>query len=262
MRLLTDARLSSDARVLGLYIASRGEGFHEIPRDELGDVLTNQCSRDRVQRALGQLVRFAWLVRKPGGRGHADSFAFTKVADSPAPKVDSDQDSRQVKATGGEDERRREPPVIPLFNSEAAEAAIAQHGEKLAGCRGALRDYLKARVPASRQSAYVHALAGWIDGISPWVWKRPDGSSLPDERKPGAIAAALNDLAASDESRMKRPQGDIGNLETKLEFQLKRGAYRESGNGSNRRRAVGETPNSTGTGGSQAHRRRRTYGSD
>jgi len=101
-----------------------------------------------------------------------------------------------------------------------ADEAIERHGEKLAGCRGALRDYLAQRVHPPRQYAYVQKIAGWLDGLDPSVFRLPDGTTLPADGRTGLLADALNDLAASDERCMKRPAGDPANLRTKISVLL------------------------------------------
>jgi hypothetical protein len=77
MNLLLDASLSTDARVLGLYVATLGDGAHEVERDVFRRLLHGPASKDRVGRALGELELRGWVDRKPGGRGHSDSFSFT-----------------------------------------------------------------------------------------------------------------------------------------------------------------------------------------
>lgn len=79
-----------------------------------------------------------------------------------------------------------------------------------------LESYLKARVPTDRRSAYRATVAMWMSGGRESVWRKPDGSRVPEEERAGLLDAALLDLAASDESTMSRPSGDPSNLQTKL----------------------------------------------
>lgn len=231
LELLKDSRLSSDARLLGLYIESLGDGEHELARDELGDVLTNGWSRERVQRAVAQLERWRWVTRKKGGRGHFDVFIFSQtcseLSDSESRQLkdsdskslplraDSDSESLQLKPLEGREKVEEETPISPF-----AEKALEQHSEKLAGCRGALRDYLACLPVGRRQAAYVQTIAAYMDDIDPSVWRLQSGGWLAKEHRPDVLAVALNELAAGDEKMMKRPLGDPGNLKTKISILL------------------------------------------
>src|SRR5690606_39187755 len=75
-QLLLDSRLSSDARVIGMYVASLGPGAHEIDQHTLRRLLGANAGRRRVQEAVRDLMDFGWIERTPGGRGHADRYEF------------------------------------------------------------------------------------------------------------------------------------------------------------------------------------------
>lgn len=100
--------------------------------------------------------------------------------------------------------------LYPL--SPDAEAAIEKHGAVLAGCRDSLRDYLRRRVPPSRQSGYVHSVAGKINGLG-FNWL-----GVPMEKRAGLVSAALNELSATDETGYKSPVGDPRNFGQKLQI--------------------------------------------
>lgn len=223
--MMMDARLSSDARVIGFFIANRGPGAHEISREEFGDVITNDAGRDRVRRALAQLERLAWVTRRPGGRGHFDTFEFSglefrglkiKPPETPSPKTDSRLEPRPLSPIGSSTQDDNNPLISPL-----AEKALEQHDEKLGGCRGAIRDYLTVLPVGRRQAAYVQTVAAYLDDIDPSVWRLPSGGWLPKPDRTAVLAVALNELAAGDEKMMKRPVGDPANLKTKINILLK-----------------------------------------
>ena len=271
MTLLVDARLSADARVLGLYIASKGEGAHEIGREELGDVLGNEVHPERVRRAVSQLERQHYLERRAGGRGHADSFTLrivdnfkgtdfvepngNKDTRNEEPKPDRLRETSNLNAIVVEGDDVEEPPIVPL--GPKAEQAMARYGDKLAGCRGALRDYLAHHLDADfRRYSYIQTVASWLDDAEPSVWRTPTGSWLPHAERPALLAAALNELAAGDERKMKRPVGDPGNLKTKINILI-----RQAHNGREQR---GDTrgAGSEGTGAPTDEQPRRRRGFD
>ncbi|WP_373054314.1 hypothetical protein [Thioalkalivibrio sp.] len=163
----------------------------------------------------------------------------------------------------GEGDGRREvggtPSVVsPTALDPNAAEAIDQHDELLAGCRGALRDYLVQRVPPDRQYGYVQSLATWLNGYG-FNWQRSDGTGIPPPERTGLVAAALNQLLQHGEQQtardgmrpMKWPDGDVRNLETKLSIvmnpkEMNRGTVRAE-----RRRADGEVAGAAPGGGTQ-----------
>lgn len=74
-KVVADTRLSAEARIAVLLVATKGRGPHEISFTEWS-ILLNQASEKRVRTALRMAVHTGWLERIPGGRGHADSYAF------------------------------------------------------------------------------------------------------------------------------------------------------------------------------------------
>jgi hypothetical protein len=224
--LLTDSSLSTDARIVALALLARGEGWHELSREEVCDLLSAEAGRDRAQRAVGQLARRGIVDKRAGGRGHADVYRI-KEPSNPAPKVkepdqavpkpvkEPDQAVPKRTAVGGGDDGTPLNPPVGL--DERTEQAIEEHEDKLRGCRGALRDYLLVSVPTpARRYAYVRSIATWMNGGDPNIWRREDGSQLPEDRRAGLLASALNELAAGEEAKMKRPLGDPANLRTKI----------------------------------------------
>jgi hypothetical protein len=228
LAILMDAGLSTDARIVALAILQRGDGWHEVSRDDACDLLSNEASPDRARRAIHQLERRGTLERRAGGRGHADSFKIKsmenphpkiKGTDSAHPKTVKGTDSAHPKATVVEDDDEVRPPIVPLAELEPRTEAVV---DLLNGCRGAIRDYLLAHVPSpDRRYSYAQTVRSWMDGADPSVWRLPDGGSLPKPERAAALAAALNEMAAGEERKMKRPVGDPANLKTKLNINLK-----------------------------------------
>lgn len=214
--LAADSRLSDPARVLAFYIASRGEDFTEISHDEFAGVLHGSPTHDTIRRHLRQLVKvFRYVEREPGGGGHSDRYRISPVkipgpiSDSPV-KIPGPTRAMVVEDGGALT------PVVPLRRvSPDAEQAIEQHAGKLHGCRDAMRDYLRKRVPASEHRATVQTVATWLDGFG-FNWRGYGGAPIPGEHHPGLLAAAFNELAATDEKLYKYPPGDIRNIKTKL----------------------------------------------
>lgn len=77
--LLTDSRLSDEARLIGLLIASRAGEWAPFHRDDFRRLLHGPASKDRVGRAIGELLLHKYVERKDGGQG-PDSFRFTVQA--------------------------------------------------------------------------------------------------------------------------------------------------------------------------------------
>lgn len=264
--LIEDARLSDTAVRLGCWMEAKAVDWTEVSTDQFALILNGFPSPDTIRRAVRQLELSGWVERRKGGRGHADSFRFTpasvpslkrdKTPDRPAPMPSLNSDRLESPAgvtvtpasvpslnspdTYARDHASRvrspspseveeEPPIVPL--GDRAERALWQHGDRLKGCRGALRDYVAAFVETRRQYSYIQTIATWLDDGDPGVWLRPDGSRLPPEERNALLAAALNELAAGDEAKMKRPVGDPGNLRTKINILLKprRHGYRATG---------------------------------
>lgn len=110
-------------------------------------------------------------------------------------------------------------PFDPSLSLPAMDA-MAKASEKLSGCRGALRDYLRARVPLDRQYGYVQSVVVWIDNPLA-TFRRPDGTAVPPDERTQLLAVALNEMSATDETKRKHAAGDPSNLKTKLGFVIR-----------------------------------------
>lgn len=215
---------------MGWIEARRGGRDHSpkyriVPRSEAGQ---NAIFRAALFSTMAPNASAGSIDSPTASRGEKDPPTGSRGYDPLSPTASRGDDARSrsrgtAVEVAGEEGAREVGSVENRYHlAPGAQDAIDQHGEKFAGCRGSLRDYLVARVQPIRQRGFVQTLAGWIDGIDPSVWKHlPDGGSLEPEFRTQAIAAALNELAATDESKMKRPEGDPGNLKTKLGILIK-----------------------------------------
>jgi len=259
MRIMGDNSLADGARLLALRLCALGEDdWHEVSHEAIARFLHGYPSSDTIRRLTRQLEVSGYLEIRPGGKGHPQAYRIIKDRSTADLKLtlrtgaDLNTDRLGIGADLSVRSSRRdvvveeEPPIVPL--SPQAERAITEAGDKLEGCRGALRDYLRQRVPPDRQFGYVMSVVGWLNGISPGTWRLPDGSNLPPDQQTAALADALNDLAASKESSMKRPVGDPANLRTKINVLLKQGWNRERSSreaGSDGSRADGQVGGSS-----------------
>lgn len=111
---------------------------------------------------------------------------------------------------------------VPEFDLHPrAEEVLAERADDLNGCRGALRDYLRTRVPTDRQYGYVRSVISWLDGMDASVFRLPSGSRAPPEDARKMLRVGLNELLGGAEEQMKRPLGDPGNLKTKISILCK-----------------------------------------
>lgn len=247
MQMLCDQRLSDGARVIGLRIAALGDDLHELAPDDFSRMVAGFPKQETIAKHLRQLEILGYIERKPGGRAHSDRFRFLFSAEENAgPKKDSplqnagandlapeNMSDLNTLVVGEEEDVRRKPPISPLRCEldEKAKATVDANAGILAGCRGSMRDYLAANVPMARQYAYVQSVVGWLNDINPAIWALPDGGWLEKPKRTPLLAEAFNDLGASDERVMKRPVGDIANLQTKLNYLLrKRSNGKRTGN--------------------------------
>ncbi len=187
--------MNADARLILIDLKYRGEGSHEISFDEWS-MLLNQAGADRIRRAVHQAQLAGWMKRSPGGRGHPDRYEFSTEGFRPAneptlsdrlpetPTLSDNKDAEEPhpkglgygktapyggvggeevdKKVGGSEKEERAGARFTIHAN--AKGALEQHDELLTGCRGALRDYLRARVPPGRQLGFVQTLAGWRGG--------------------------------------------------------------------------------------------------
>lgn len=248
-RLAADPSLTPDAFRLLAYVASLGQGEHEVPSDVLRMLL--RCRGDKPIYEARVIAQRHGLVWKQGGRGHANVYGYlapqggvsdtspqetTQVTEYVPPQGEvngylAPGDDVSATVGGGSSSRKEKqveqsrahedgfPQSYPL--TDKAIAAIADQGEKFKGFRGALTDYLQVRVRPDRQGWYVLTIAAWMDGTDASVFRLADGSRVPTDEIPGLIATALNELLASGEKDaipkpMKYGDGDPRNLKTKL----------------------------------------------
>lgn len=138
--------------------------------------------------------------------GSAAGLSPPSSSSTPSSAVSSRARAREADEPGG------------LLHPDAA-AAIEQAAAKLAGCRGALRDYLVQRVEPELQYGYVQRVVTSLDGRDEWMWSDRRGSRLSEDRV-GVLAGALNELAASTETgkHFHEEPGGFGNLRSKVRY--------------------------------------------
>jgi hypothetical protein len=196
--LALDARLSDAARVLGFYIATKGAGEHEIGRDDFRRVLHGSPSKDKVSRALSELELHGYVKRKPGGRGHADAFAFSvpvgatlkdSVPTGPTLKPDSVPVGATLKRT-----------TTPTTSSTPTSTTGAGRREVRSIEAERLRKYLGARESAFAQMAVsADHPETWASAVmgkwGPDGTERPAWRGIEEDRRPEILAAAMYDFA-------------------------------------------------------------------
>lgn len=238
LALLADARLSREARIMGLHIASLGEGAHAIAhsafRRLLGRGARGMAKDDTIGGYIQELVEYGWVTREPGGQGSprytfappprgSNPDAFLPLESSPPPPwggkapVSPTTMGGQTAPTSSSS---KEPPLPPPL--EARARAFVESSEVLVGCRGSLLDYLAERVETDRQLAYAQSVAGTIEGTDEQVWMARDGSHVRENRA-AIVAGCLNDLRAGDEvgKYFPGPPGDPRNLKSKVRYKVK-----------------------------------------
>lgn len=250
--LMADNSLPDAARVIGFHVAIHddGEGV-ELSLDAVSGVLNGWPGSDKCRAALRVLRTAGYIDSRPGGRGHADVHSWVGAPFSmglePHPKqkcVDNTlglepypKDRVGLEPHAKPDRVGLEPhPKLPSSSTtsssststggseldERADEAIKQAGETLAGCRGALRDYLRLRVEPRYQYAYVQNVAGCVEGTDEWCWTTARGDRVHEGRTT-IIAGALNELAQGDEIGPYFPgePGDYRNLRSKIRYRMK-----------------------------------------
>jgi hypothetical protein len=231
MLIVSDARLTAEAVRVILHVALAGEGEQHVGNVELSILVGG--GEKPIRKAIALAEHCGYLVAERGGRvGHKLTFV---APESRPPGSHSDSEKTPVgegfygkDSPGGvipapveEVDDEEVPPCSSPMLDDRTEAAFDRFANQLSGCRGALRDYLSATVPTpTRRYSYVNTVVSWLDGADQSVWRLPDGSSLPATERPRLLAAALNEMAAGDERKMKRPVGDPGNLKTKINILL------------------------------------------
>jgi hypothetical protein len=215
LRAATDPRLSPDAYRMFVVIASRGDDWHEIEADEFRVLL--DCKSDNpVYRARERLVRLGLIEWKQGGRHHANQYRYLAqvVEVNAIPRSGGGGKAPVVVGEGEDTTNPLSPPVRFPLHVKAMQAISVSSG-KLEGCRGALVDYLQSRVASDRQYAYVQSVVSWIDNPNQ-VFQTGDGTPVPPPERVKLLAVALNEMAASDESKYHAPVGDVRNVRSKL----------------------------------------------
>lgn len=236
LALLADARLTGDARVVGLLLSHAGEqGLSYIDLEEL----LPDASRDRLRVAAQKLERCKWADRLIGGRGHGDRFVYIAC-----PSGATYRENRvaifgmlkhRMPATGtlsaisvpaspmlkASSSSSTAPPPPPL---DARAREFIRSTESLKGLRGSLLDYLETgrAGDGDRQLAYAQSVAGIIEGTDEATWMQPDGSHVRDGRAK-IIAGVLNELRQGDEigRYFTGAPGSIANLRAKIRYKVK-----------------------------------------
>jgi hypothetical protein len=254
-----DPSMTPDAVRLTIYYASLGEGGHPYDRDRLSELL-EEAGEKRIRKALQRAERCGYLRRVKGGQA-TDRFAF-----SPAPKAGESRDLSPAQE-GGEKlspphgagqstlstpQAAGERPYVVVggdgrstpFNSPTGQnplsvqamQAISTAGEKLEGCRGALVDYLQARVKEGQQYGYVQSVVAWLDNPLQ-VFRDETGMAIPQSERVKLLAVALNEMAATDEGTYRAPVGDVRNVKNKV-IALAKG-YGKKATGTDGKRSTG-----------------------
>lgn len=219
LQLLNDARLSDAARILGLYLSTLPAGPQELPHDRLAALLHGCPNADTVGRHLRQLDVFGYAQKVSNGGKGSPRYEWLEVSARENSRAEASLPAKihgqKPTVVEGEEEVIPPNPLSGFSLDVRALQAISDAGDKLAGCRDALRDYLQARVPSARQYAYVQSVVSWLDNPGQ-VFQGPNGLAIPQPERVKMLAIALNEMAASDERSYKAPVGDVRNVRTKV----------------------------------------------
>lgn len=199
--LLMDSRLSADARVIGLYVASLGPGAHEIDRDTLMDLLGSDAGKGRVQRAVAKLQRFGWVRRTEGGRGHFPRFEFRGRESEPLKQIGAAKTGSYTDR-GRESEplnppRTRDKIEVNSSPSSPTTAPTRARREDLDRLRGYLGEYADA---VDQMDASAEHPPSWAAVVYGTYCREPSVDPLldrvPSNERPAVIALALHRYAA------------------------------------------------------------------
>lgn len=247
LALLEDARVSREARLMGLYLSRFPGEELEVSTEDwqrlLGKGPRGYPKRQSIAGHAQELELLDYIERRPGGAGSpryryrlptpqgtverstvppGDGKHLTPTvppgdgSHSTVPPGDilaSPQGTVEASPPPPPNPPPPPPPLAPM-----AEEAIGRE-EDLAGCRGALRDYLRQRVEPENQHGYAMTVLGWIQGTHEATWADGHGNHLREDRA-AVIADALNQLRAGDEvgPYFPGPPGDIRNLQKKVRY--------------------------------------------
>lgn len=253
--LLTDARLSREARLMGLYLASRGEQV-EVSTEDWQRILGSSHqggfpTRRTLAHYAAELTTWGYVEKKPGGSG-SPRYEFLQGSQDPvealqgsgspveqnsyrAPRATEDHStglrepgrgaSSSSRVVVVDDVEERADTGEPRYSLEPKVTDAIEGAEDLIGCRGALRDYLRRRVMGPQQWGYVQTVRTWLaGGIG-----APKGlHDAPPEDRTHLFAAALNELASESvatEQAYRAARGKVGQtatLRSKVEYLVRR----------------------------------------
>lgn len=251
-KVATDPRLTPDAVRVILYLATAGPIGEEqdVKGEDLSIILHG--GEKPIRAAIKRAEHCGYITNRFGGRaGHKLTLLPEKENDAPEGGNSEMAPPREViekgitppgeainenHSPGGGNhapssrekiDSSRPPPTPPggILDEKAA-AVIAETDALLAGCRGALTDYLEKRVSPENQCSYVRTVTTWLDGMTfPWGCAKLNGMPLPPDERPAYIADALNELATNEigpggKQEYKYTPGDPRNLKTKLQILL------------------------------------------
>lgn len=214
-----DPRLSPDAFRVIVYVAGLGvPGETQIVKSEDLSIIL-QGGEKPIRSAVRRAEHCGYLKVDCGGRaGHKLTYTPSgkslpqgrRSALNPSPRGGIPP----LVVEEGEVVNPLSPPDDHPLSVRAMQA-ISDAAEKLAGCRGSLVDYLHARVPEPRQYGYVQSVVSWLDNPAQ-AFRGSSGGVIPAEERVKILAVALNEMAASDESKYAAPVGDVRNVKNKV----------------------------------------------
>jgi hypothetical protein len=280
-RLLTDTRLSPQAVVLGLRIASLGDGEHEIDGDGFAAMLHGYPGRTAIAGYVRELRLTGYVARvRNGGHGRGAVYVWrgdnpvrldeqdtTKgkpvryaerdiaAASDPVRDCEPDAESRSDARTGTspvvEEGGGVNPLVSPLSEiAPDAEKALRVEAVKFNGSGVHLRDYLARKVRPQEQYGFVKVVSMWLDGFN-FSWRDAAGNLIPRTHWTELIGAAVVEMTATNEAQRKFAAGDPVNLKNKLEILCREwgDAGRRSRSSAGGKRGAPDVEDSGGVGG-------------
>lgn len=273
---VSDLRLTAEARIVVLDVALRGDGWHAIEEPHFAALLNHPGLR-QLRSSIKLAEQSQWIVKRKGGGGKPNSYLFDRSQtersglfsdrseSEPSVRVSEDAETERsdlaqmmpnrnglgsnhyesVGRTEDAQEASSESDRSSAASSEALARVPTGHrigggegGERelsiraleilfdndvfFVGCRGAIRDYLIARVPdPTKQIGWLQTALMCLNDARP-VFRWPDGTPIVSQTERARLmASAANDLLQTDESAMKGNEGEFRNLQTKLEILIK-----------------------------------------